>query len=167
MARVLLKTTVGDITLELDEEHAPVSTENFLQYVEDGHYSDTIFHRVIDGFMIQGGGYDGSLEKRPTRPPIQNEADNGLKNEQGTVAMARTSEVSRATAQFFFNLADNTFLNHSDSSPQGFGYAVFGKVVEGLDVVDRIKSVATGAKGPFGKDCPLSDVVIQSATRID
>lgn len=167
MARVELTTTEGSITLELDEERAPVSSENFLRYVEYGHYAGTIFHRVIDGFMVQGGGYDAALAKRPTRPPIRNEADNGLKNKTGTVAMARTSEVDSATAQFFINVADNAFLDHQDSSPRGFGYAVFGTVVEGMDVVNRIKSVATGAKGPFSKDCPMTDVVIESASRVD
>ena len=167
MARVLLKTSEGEITLELDQEHAPISTENFLRYVEEGHYAGTVFHRVIDGFMIQGGGYDGSLDKRPTRPPIQNEASNGLLNQRGTVAMARTSEVNSATAQFFINVSDNKFLDHRDTSPQGYGYAVFGRVVDGMDVVDRIKGVPTGAKGPFAKDCPQTNVVIESASRVD
>jgi len=167
MARVLLKTSEGEITLELDQERAPISTENFLRYVDEGHYAGTVFHRVIDGFMIQGGGYDRALAKRPTQPPIQNEADNGLLNERGTVAMARTSEVNSATAQFFINVSNNKFLDHRDTSPQGYGYAVFGRVVEGMDVVDRIKGVRTGAKGPFAKDCPETDVVIESASRVD
>lgn len=167
MARVLLKTSEGEITLELDPDRAPLSTENFLQYVDEGHYAGTVFHRVIDGFMVQGGGYDRALTKRPTRPPIQNEADNGLLNERGTVAMARTSEVNSATAQFFINVSDNRFLDHRDTSPQGYGYAVFGRVVDGMDVVDRIKSAPTGAKGPFAKDCPQTDVVIEAASRVD
>jgi len=167
MAKVELKTSEGDITLELDEEKAPVSVTNFLQYLDAGHYVGTIFHRVIDGFMVQGGGYDLSHTKKPTQPPIQNEAANGLKNERGTVAMARTSEVDSATAQFFINVADNAFLDHRDTTAQGYGYAVFGRVVDGMDVVDRIKSLPTGAKGSFAKDCPKTDVVIQAANRID
>jgi len=167
MAKVELKTSEGDITLELDEEKAPVSVTNFLQYLDAGHYVGTIFHRVIDGFMVQGGGYDLSHTKKPTQPPIQNEAANGLKNERGTVAMARTSEVDSATAQFFINVADNAFLDHRDITVQGYGYAVFGRVVDGMDVVDRIKSLPTGAKGSFAKDCPKTDVVIQAANRID
>jgi len=167
MAKVQLQTSEGDIILELDEAKAPISVENFLQYVDSGHYEGTIFHRVIDGFMVQGGGYDASAEKKPTQPPIQNEASNDVKNKRGTVAMARTSEVNSATSQFFINVADNAFLDHRDSSPQGFGYAVFGAVVEGMDVVDKIKSVPTGAKGPFAKDCPLTDVVMNAASRID
>ncbi|MFH1130678.1 MAG: peptidylprolyl isomerase [Pseudomonadota bacterium] len=161
--KVLLSTTLGDITLELDEEKAPISTKNFLGYVEEGHYSDTVFHRVIDGFMIQGGGYDKNLKKKPTRPPIKNEASNGLKNKRGTIAMARTPEIDSASSQFFINVVDNAFLDHRDNSSAGFGYAVLGQVVEGMDVVDAIKSVKTGRKGAFDKDCPLDDIEITSA----
>jgi peptidyl-prolyl cis-trans isomerase B (cyclophilin B) len=167
MSKVLIKTTMGEITVELDEANAPISVQNFLQYVDSGHYTRTVFHRVIDGFMVQGGGYDTEFNKKPTQAPIENEAHNGLTNDLGTVAMARTSEVNSATAQFFINVADNVFLNHKGKTPEGYGYAVFGKVVEGMDVVDKIKTVATGAKGPFAKDCPLEDVVIESATRVE
>jgi peptidyl-prolyl cis-trans isomerase B (cyclophilin B) len=167
MPRVLLSTSAGEITLELDEKRAPISVQNFLEYVESGQYDGTIFHRVIDGFMVQGGGFDAAFNKRPTRAPIQNEAHNGLKNLKGTVAMARTSEVNSATCQFFINVANNAFLDHRDNTPQGFGYAVFGQVAAGMEVVDSIKDTATGAKGPFAKDCPLTDVVIHSARRID
>lgn len=167
MPKVLLRTSLGDVTIELDEAKAPISAENFLKYVDQKHYDGTIFHRVINGFMVQGGGYDQSYNKRPTEQPIENEAHNGLINVRGTVAMARTSEVNSATAQFFFNVVDNAFLNHQNKTAQGFGYAVFGKVAEGLDVVDKIKEVKTGSKGPFAKDCPLEDVVIESATLID
>jgi cyclophilin family peptidyl-prolyl cis-trans isomerase len=158
---------MGNITLELDEARAPISVQNFLEYVEDKHYDGTVFHRVINGFMIQGGGYDASGTKRPVRPAIQNEADNGLKNERGTVAMARTSEVNSATAQFFINVVDNAFLDHQDTTPQGYGYTVFGKVVDGMDVVDEIKVVPTGAKGSFAKDCPETDVTINSVTLVE
>jgi cyclophilin family peptidyl-prolyl cis-trans isomerase len=167
MAKVLLKTSEGDITLELDEEKAPISTKNFLEYVDSGHYAGTIFHRVIEGFMVQGGGYDASFDKKPTRPPIENEATNGLKNTRGTVAMARTSDVASATAQFFVNVVDNAFLDHRDTSQKGYGYCVFGAVIDGMDVVDKIRKAPTGSKGPFQKDCPLTDVVIESATRVD
>jgi peptidyl-prolyl cis-trans isomerase B (cyclophilin B) len=167
MAKILLKTTLGEITIALEEEKAPISVENFLSYVDQKHYDGTIFHRVIKGFMIQGGGYDQSYQKRPTNDPITNEATNGLTNDRGTVAMARTSEVNSATAQFFVNVVDNAFLNHQAETDQGYGYAVFGRVVEGMDVVDAIKDVPTGEKGPFAKDCPQEDVVIESATRIE
>lgn len=163
MPKVLLSTSLGDITLELDEEKAPASVKNFLEYVKSGHYEGTVFHRVIDSFMIQGGGYDTSLQKRATRPPIPNEADNGLKNEQGTVAMARTSDINSATAQFFVNVVDNDFLNHRSKTPEGYGYAVFGKVCDGDDVVEAIKAVDTGPKGIFAKDCPQEDIVINKA----
>jgi peptidyl-prolyl cis-trans isomerase B (cyclophilin B) len=165
MAKVMLHTTLGDITIELDEEKAPVSTKNFLEYVDAKHYDGTLFHRVINGFMIQGGGYDTECKKKPTRPPISNEADNGLKNERGSVAMARTSDVSSATSQFFINVVDNPFLDHREKTPEGYGYAVVGKVVEGMDIVDKIKEVPTGPKGSFTKDCPLTDVLIISAER--
>jgi peptidyl-prolyl cis-trans isomerase B (cyclophilin B) len=165
MAKVMLHTTLGDITIELDDEKAPVSTKNFLEYVDAKHYDGTLFHRVINGFMIQGGGYDTEYKKKPTRPAIANEADNGLKNERGSVAMARTSDVSSATSQFFINVVDNPFLDHKEKTPEGYGYAVVGKVVEGMDTVDKIKEVPTGAKGSFTKDCPLTDVLIVSAER--
>jgi peptidyl-prolyl cis-trans isomerase B (cyclophilin B) len=162
MAKVKLQTTLGDIIIELDDARAPISTKNFLEYVEAKHYNGTLFHRVISGFMVQGGGYDGELKKKPTRPAIANEGDNGLKNVRGSVAMARTSDVSSATAQFFINVVDNPFLDHREKTPEGYGYAVFAKVVEGMDVVDKIKDVPTGAKGSFTKDCPVTDVTILS-----
>lgn len=159
---VTLHTSMGDIVIELNQEKAPVTTANFLEYVRSGHYDGTIFHRVINGFMIQGGGMDADMQERPTNEPIENEADNGLKNEAYTVAMARTQDPHSATAQFFINVADNNFLNHRNKTPQGWGYAVFGKVVEGQDVVDQIKEVATGRKG-FHEDVPTSPVVIEKA----
>jgi peptidyl-prolyl cis-trans isomerase B (cyclophilin B) len=152
----------GVVTLELDADKAPQSTKNFLDYVKAGHYDGTIFHRVIDGFMVQGGGFQPGMTQKPTNAPIQNEADNGLKNANYTVAMARTSDPHSATAQFFINVADNEFLNHTSKSAQGWGYAVFGKVVGGKDVVDRIKGVKTGRKG-FHDDVPKDDVVIEKA----
>jgi peptidyl-prolyl cis-trans isomerase B (cyclophilin B) len=152
----------GVITLELDEQKAPQSTKNFLDYVKAGHYDGTIFHRVINGFMIQGGGFEPGMTQRKTQGPIQNEANNGLKNNNYTVAMARTSDPHSATAQFFINVGDNEFLNHKSPSPQGWGYAVFGKVVSGQDIVDRIKGVKTGRKG-FHDDVPADDVVIEKA----
>ncbi|HYF18981.1 MAG TPA: peptidylprolyl isomerase [Ramlibacter sp.] len=152
----------GVITLELDEAKAPQSVENFLSYVRKGHYDGTIFHRVIDGFMVQGGGFKPGMEQKKTDAPIQNEATNGLKNAEYTVAMARTSDPHSATAQFFINVADNEFLNHTAQNSQGWGYAVFGKVVSGQDVVDRIKAVQTGRKG-FHDDVPKQDVVIEKA----
>ena len=167
MAKVLLETSMGNVTLELDEEKAPVSTKNFLAYVEADHYSGTLFHRVIKGFMVQGGGYDKELKKKPTQAPIANEADNGLKNVRGSVAMARTSDVESATSQFFINVVDNGFLDHREKSDTGYGYAVFGQVVEGMEVVDEIREVPTGSKGAFAKDCPLTDVEILSAKLID
>ncbi len=165
MTKVTLETTMGQITFELDEEKAPKSVQNFLEYVDSKHYEGTVFHRVIDGFMIQGGGYDRELKKKPTRPGVEIEADNGLPNVRGSVAMARSSDPNSATAQFFINVVDNPFLDHKDKTPEGWGYAVFGKVVEGMDVVDKIKAVPTGARGSFTKDCPLEDVVILSVTR--
>jgi peptidyl-prolyl cis-trans isomerase A (cyclophilin A) len=163
--RVLVHTSMGDLTLELDDQKAPISTKNFLDYVDAKFYDGTIFHRVIADFMIQGGGYDTSLNQKQTRAAIKNEAGNGLSNLRGTVAMARTSVVDSATSQFFINVVDNLFLNHKDETAANFGYAVFGKVVQGMDVVDAIKAVPTGAKGIFTSDCPLTDVVIQSAAR--
>ncbi|HEY8049199.1 MAG TPA: peptidylprolyl isomerase [Ramlibacter sp.] len=152
----------GVITLELDADKAPQSTKNFLDYVKAGHYDGTIFHRVIPGFMVQGGGFAPGMTQKKTNAPIQNEANNGLKNANYTVAMARTSDPHSASAQFFINVADNDFLNHTAPSSQGWGYAVFGKVVGGQDVVDRIKSVKTGRKG-FHDDVPNDDVVIEKA----
>jgi peptidyl-prolyl cis-trans isomerase B (cyclophilin B) len=152
----------GVITLELDEQKAPKTVANFLNYVKKGHYDGTIFHRVIDGFMIQGGGFAPGMNQKATDATIENEANNGLKNERYTVAMARTSAPHSASAQFFINVADNDFLNHKSPTPQGWGYAVFGKVVDGKDVVDRIKGVATGSSGGHG-DVPKADVVIEKA----
>ena len=158
---VVLTTNKGAITIELDEEKAPISVANFLQYVDDGHFDGTIFHRVIPDFMIQGGGFEPGMKQKGTRDPIKNEADNGLKNERGTLAMARTQVVDSATAQFFINLKDNDFLNHGG---RDFGYAVFGRVTDGMDVVDAIAGVATGSKGGHG-DVPADDVVIEKAER--
>ncbi len=155
----------GIITLELDAEKAPKSVENFLAYVNKGHYNNTIFHRVIPGFMIQGGGMEPGMAQKPCDDPITNEANNGLKNANYTVAMARTGDPHSATAQFFINVADNGFLNHTAPSQQGWGYAVFGKVVSGQDVVDRIKAVKTGRKG-FHDDVPKEDVIIEKAVAL-
>jgi peptidyl-prolyl cis-trans isomerase B (cyclophilin B) len=162
---VILHTSQGDITLELDTENAPATVANFLQYVRDGHYDNTIFHRVIDGFMVQGGGMAPGMKEKRGRAPIANEAGNGVKNARYTVAMARTSDPHSATAQFFINVADNEFLNHTAPSAQGWGYAVFGKVVGGTEVVDRIKAVKTGRKG-FHDDVPNDDVVIEKAVAV-
>ena len=160
---VTLTTTLGVIEVELDTEKAPLSAENFLEYVEAGHFDGTIFHRVIPGFMIQGGGFSPDFVQKPTRSPIKNEANNGLKNARGTLAMARTNVVDSATAQFFINLKDNDFLNHGGPGPK-FGYAVFGRVVSGMDVVDKIAGVPTGTKGPHS-DVPKTPVVIESVKR--
>ncbi|MCA8033592.1 peptidyl-prolyl cis-trans isomerase [Burkholderia arboris] len=159
---VELHTNHGVIKLELDAAKAPKTVENFLNYVKKGHYDGTVFHRVINGFMIQGGGFEPGLKQKPTDAPIDNEANNGLKNDNYTIAMARTNDPHSATAQFFINVNDNDFLNHSSPTPQGWGYAVFGKVVEGQDVVDKIKSVKTGNAG-FHQDVPTDDVVIEKA----
>ncbi|PFH13234.1 MULTISPECIES: peptidylprolyl isomerase [Burkholderia] len=159
---VELHTNHGVIKLELDAAKAPKTVENFLNYVKKGHYDGTVFHRVINGFMIQGGGFEPGLKQKPTDAPIDNEANNGLKNNNYTVAMARTNDPHSATAQFFINVNDNDFLNHSSPTPQGWGYAVFGKVVEGQDVVDKIKGVKTGNAG-FHQDVPADDVVIEKA----
>ena len=156
---------MGVITLELDADKAPKSVENFLAYVNKGHYDKTIFHRVIDGFMIQGGGFEPGMTQKPCDAPIQNEANNGLKNDNYTIAMARTSDPHSATAQFFINVADNGFLNHTAPSMQGWGYAVFGKVVGGTDVVDQIRQVKTGKRG-FHSDVPKEDVVIEKAVAL-
>lgn len=159
---VKLHTNHGIITLELDAEKAPKTVENFLQYVRDGFFDGTIFHRVIDGFMIQGGGFEPDMTQKPTRAAIPNEAANGLKNDTYTIAMARTNDPGSATAQFFINVANNSFLNHTAPTPQGYGYAVFGKVVEGMDVIDKLKKVKTGNRAGH-QDVPLEDVVITQA----
>ncbi len=159
---VAIETSHGTIKVELFEEQAPISVENFLAYVEDGFYADTIFHRVIPGFMIQGGGFTENMRQKPTRPPIGNEADNGLKNQRGTLAMARTSEVDSATSQFFINLADNQFLDHGT---RDFGYAVFAKVVEGMDVVDKIAGVMTATIG-MHQNVPVEPVIIKGIRRL-
>jgi cyclophilin family peptidyl-prolyl cis-trans isomerase len=160
-----VSTNHGTFTITLDPAHAPKTVENFLAYVDAQHYDGTVFHRVIPTFMIQGGGYDTELERKPTRAPIPNEADNGLKNTRGTVAMARTGDPHSATAQFFVNVTDNAFLDHQAKTAHGWGYAVFGRVTEGMDVVDKIKDVKTGAAGPFAKDAPVEPVVIHSIRR--
>jgi peptidyl-prolyl cis-trans isomerase B (cyclophilin B) len=159
---IKLHTNYGVISLELDSEKAPETVQNFLDYVTSGFYDNTIFHRVIDDFMIQGGGLEPGMQQKQTQAPIQNEAANGLKNEAYTVAMARTADVHSATAQFFINVANNGFLNYKESTPQGYGYCVFGKVIEGQDVVDKIKKVDTGDRNGH-QNVPLDDVVIQKA----
>ena len=159
---VIFKTNFGDIKIELDFENAPKTAENFKQYVEEGFYDGTIFHRVIDGFMVQGGGFEPGMTQKSTRDPIENEADNGLKNTVGTLAMARTMDPHSASAQFFINVKDNDFLNHSGKNMQGWGYAVFGKVSEGMDVVEKIKAVRTTSAGGH-QDVPAEDVIIEKA----
>lgn len=159
---IKLHTNHGVITLKLDAEKAPATVANFEEYVKSGHYDGTIFHRVIGNFMIQGGGFEPGMKQKPTRAPIKNEANNGLSNRKGTIAMARTPDPHSASAQFFINVADNTFLDHSSPTPQGWGYAVFGEVVEGMDVVEKIKTVATGSKSGH-QDVPVDDVVIERA----
>ena len=166
MAKVLLKTNKGDITLSLDSAKAPKSVANFLEYVKNGHYDGTIFHRVIDNFMIQGGGMTSGMKQKPTGSEIENEANNGLKNMRGTVAMARTNDPHSATAQFFINLNDNDFLNHTAPSSQGWGYAVFGAVSDGMNVVDEIRKVKTGSTG-FHQDVPTDDVTIVKASVLE
>ena len=161
---VLIKTTVGDIKLELNPEKAPISVENFLSYVDDKFYDGTIFHRVIGNFMIQGGGFTKTMDKKTTKPAIKNEADNGLKNDRGTIAMARTPHPDSATSQFFINVVDNDALNRP--RPDGHGYAVFGKVSEGMDIVDKIKSVKTGIRDGM-QDVPVEPIVMLSVTRVD
>ncbi len=156
---ITLRTNMGDIAIELDFDKAPLSAANFLQYARDGFYNGTIFHRVINGFMVQGGGMDSDMNQKEGRAPIENEADNGLKNEIGTLAMARTNDPHSASSQFFINVADNQFLNHSGKNPQGWGYAVFGKVVDGMDVVNAIKEVRTGSSG-FHQDVPADAIEI-------
>jgi len=163
--KVRLETSLGPVTIELDAERAPLSSANFLAYVNAGHYDGTVFHRVIKGFMVQGGGFEPGMKQKPTQAPIRNEANNGLKNKRYTLAMARTSDPHSATAQFFINTVDNGFLDFKAENAQGWGYAVFGRVVEGSDVVDRIEGVATGRKG-FHDDVPLEDVRIERATEV-
>ena len=159
---IVLETTKGTIKLSLNSEAAPLTSANFQQYVEDGFYNDTIFHRVIDGFMVQGGGMDSDMSPKQTRDPVQNEASNGLSNKRGTIAMARTSDPHSATAQFFINVVDNDFLNFSSETPTGWGYCVFGEVVEGMDVVDTIRTVATGNKSGH-QDVPVETISIVKA----
>ena len=162
---ILFETTLGNITLELFETDAPETTANFKQYVEDGFYNGTIFHRVIDGFMIQGGGFEPGMGQKDTRDPIKNEASNGLANNRGTIAMARTMDPHSATAQFFINVTDNDFLNFRSETPDGFGYCVFGRVFDGMDVVDAIKAVSTTSRSGHS-DVPVDDVIIQKASVI-
>jgi peptidyl-prolyl cis-trans isomerase A (cyclophilin A)/peptidyl-prolyl cis-trans isomerase B (cyclophilin B) len=164
---VVFETNHGNITLELYPDKAPKSVANFTDYVRAGHYDGTVFHRVIPGFMAQGGGFTAELSQKPTNAPITNEADNGLKNDRGTIAMARTGEPHSASAQFFINVADNAFLNFSAPTRQGWGYAVFGKVTAGMDVVDAIVALPTGAAGPFGSDVPKQAAIIETARVID
>lgn len=165
-AMIKLVTSAGTIAIELDFEKAPLSAENFKKYCEDGFYEGTIFHRVIDNFMIQGGGMNADMQEKPNGEPIENEADNGLKNDRGTLAMARTNDPHSATSQFFINVKDNDFLNHTGKNPQGWGYAVFGKVAEGMDIVDKIKGVETGNAG-FHQDVPLEPIVIEKCEIVE
>lgn len=164
--RVKLQTSQGDLLIALNAEKAPKTVENFLAYVRDGFYDNTIFHRVINNFMIQGGGFEPGMKQKDTRDPVDNEADNGLKNQRYTLAMARTNDPHSATAQFFINVADNDFLNFTSPSSQGWGYAVFGEVVEGTEIVDQIKGVKTGNKG-FHQDVPVEDVIILKAEVVE
>jgi peptidyl-prolyl cis-trans isomerase B (cyclophilin B) len=154
---------MGDFTIELEPEYAPSTVANFLQYVRDGHYDGLIFHRVIKAFMVQGGGFDDKYNKKPTREPIENEADKGIPNERGTIAMARTGDPHSATNQFFINVKFNGFLNHSSKTQQGWGYTAFGRVIDGMNIVGRISLMETGAGGPFGSDVPIEQVVIEKA----
>ena len=163
MKKVIMETSMGTITLELNDEKAPETVRNFVDYAAAGHYDGTIFHRVIDGFMIQGGGFTRNMDQKPTRAPIRNEAMNGLKNARGTIAMARTMVVDSATSQFFINLVDNDFLDFTSPTPQGFGYAVFGAVTDGMDVVDAIAKVKTGCNGPHQNE-PEDPIVIKKVT---
>lgn len=164
-AHILMTTTVGPMTLELDADNAPKTVENFLSYVSSGFYDDTIFHRVINNFMVQGGGFTADMEQKATQAPIENEANNGLKNTHGTIAMARTQDPHSATAQFFINVQDNDFLNHTGENMQGWGYAVFGKVTEGVDVLDKIRCVQTGSQAGH-QDVPVEPIIIESVTII-
>ena len=161
LPRVQLKTNLGELVIELNSEKAPLTVENFLRYVEDGFYSDTLFHRVIPGFMVQGGGFSVDFEQKPGQTPINNEAGNGLKNVRGSIAMARTNDPHSASSQFFINLTDNSFLNHSAPTSQGWGYAVFGQVVEGIEVIDIIAKQKTASRMGHG-DVPVEDVIIES-----
>lgn len=163
-ATVKLQTSLGDVVIQLDQKHAPVSSDNFLSYVKEGFYDGTIFHRVISGFMAQGGGFDSAFTQKPTHAPIKNEADNGLKNKRGTIAMARTSDPNSATSQFFINLVDNSFLDYTSPTTQGWGYAVFGTVVQGMDVVDAMAKIRTGRGGPFPTDVPQTTIQIEHAS---
>ena len=161
--KVYFKTNIGDFTIELEPELAPKTVTNFIQYVEEGHYNGLIFHRVIKAFMIQGGGFDASYSKKPTKPPIENEADKGLSNERGTIAMARTGDPHSATNQFFINVKFNGFLNYVSKSQQGWGYTAFGRVIDGMNVVGRISRLETGKGGPFPSDVPTEQVIIEEA----
>ena len=163
---VEMHTSKGLITLELDAEKAPVTVANFIEYVKSGHFDGTIFHRVIPGFVIQGGGMESGMKEKPTQPPIENEADNGLKNVTGSICMARTNDPHSATSQFFINLKDNQFLDHTEKNPQGWGYAVFGQVTDGMDVVEAIAAVQTGNAG-FHQDVPVEDIVVEKVTITD
>ena len=165
-AYVMMTTTVGPMTIELDADSAPKTVENFLSYVAGGFYDDTIFHRVIDNFMIQGGGFTADMEQKSTQAPIENEANNGLKNQRGTIAMARTQDPHSATAQFFINVQDNDFLNHTGENMQGWGYAVFGKVTDGEDVLDKIRGVQTGSQAGH-QDVPVEPIIIESLAIIN
>ena len=165
-AHVTIATTVGQMTLELDADNAPKTVENFLAYASSGFYDGTIFHRVINNFMIQGGGFTTDMEQKPTQAPVDNEANNGLKNERGTIAMARTQDPHSATAQFFINVQDNDFLNHTGENMQGWGYTVFGKVTQGEAVLDKIRSVQTGSQGGH-QDVPTDPIIIESISIIE
>ncbi len=164
--QVELDTSAGKIVIQLDADRAPITVANFLQYVDDGFYDGTLFHRVIDGFMVQGGGFDQQLQRKTTRQPIKNEATNGLKNYRFSIAMARTQKPHSATAQFFINTEDNAFLDHKSPSGNGWGYAVFGKIVEGTEVIEEISTVPTSAKGPLPSDVPVDDIIIKKASRV-
>ena len=164
--KVIIETSKGNITVELNAALAPVSVANFLSYVDDGFYNGTIFHRVIDGFMIQGGGFTEGFERKTVNAPIKNEANNGLANQRYTLAMARTNAPHSATAQFFINTVDNPYLDHKDTSARGWGYAVFGRIIDGVETVDTISTVETGPGGPFSRDAPVEPIVIKSITRV-
>ena len=162
--QVKLETSLGDIVIKLDAAKAPATVQNFLAYVKEGHYDGTIFHRVIPGFMAQGGGFTADFKQKPTHAPIKNEADNGLKNNRGTIAMARTPDPDSASAQFFINYKDNSFLDFKSKTPQGWGYAVFGEVASGMDVVDKMATIPTGSGGPMPSDVPKTTITIEKAT---
>ncbi|HIF18658.1 MAG TPA: peptidyl-prolyl cis-trans isomerase [Cycloclasticus sp.] len=163
MTIIKFTTNQGEITLELDGEKAPNTVKNFVAYIEDGFYEGTIFHRIIPNFMAQGGGFTSEFQQKPVKNPIENEADNGLKNDRGTIAMARTGDPHSATGQFFINLKDNDFLNHSSKTQQGWGYAVFGKVTDGMDTIDKMAAIPTGSGGMFPTDVPQEEVIIEKA----